>query len=593
MENIFSFISLAGGLALFLYGMSTLGSGLEKLSGGRLEKTLEKMTNNVFKSLLLGMVVTAAIQSSSATTVIVVGLVNAGVLKLRNAIGVIMGANIGTTVTSVILSLGDLDNSEGAGIVLQFFKPTTIASVAAVIGIVIYMVCKKTKSRIAGEICLGFGILFTGMNLMTGAVEPLAQLPFFKELFATLSNPVLGIIAGTLVTALIQSSSASVGILQALASTGAITFSSAVPIIMGQNIGTCVTSLLSSVGANKNARRAAMVHLYFNVIGTVLFMCAVYIFQYTVGFSFWNDTITMGGISLVHIIFNVATTIVFIPFTRLLEKLAVLTVRDGKSDEMPVDDNVASLDERLLRSPSMALSQSADVIAAMGRYAHKNFKRCVQMFTAYDGKRAETVRQYEDRIDRMEDRVNNYLVALTDCELTDQESREITHQLKMVSEFERVGDYSVNLLELAEKMQEDDTKFSQKAVSELFVLGDAVDEIIDLALNAYMSNSFDQAVRVEPLEEVVDTMVDRLKALHIERLKDGKCMVDAGLMFLEALTNIERIADHCSNVAVYVIDHNTDKDLNRHDYLRHVHNEGDSRYIEDSDRYMEKYYSRI
>lgn len=592
MENVLSMIGLAGGLALFLYGMSTLGSGLEKLSGGRLEKTLEKMTSNVLKSLLLGLVVTAAIQSSSATTVIVVGLVNAGVLKLRNAIGVIMGANIGTTVTSVILSLGDLGNAPGANIFFQFLKPTTIASVAAVAGIIIVMACRRTKSRIAGEICMGFGILFTGMNLMTRAVEPMANLPFFKELFATLSNPILGILAGTLVTAVIQSSSASVGILQALASTGGISFSAAMPIIMGQNIGTCVTSLLSSVGANKNARRAAMVHLYFNVIGTVLFISVVYILQYTIGFPFWHDTITMGGISLVHVIFNVMTTLVFIPFTGLLEKLAVLTVREKPGSGMQ-DAEVASLDERLLRSPSMALGQSADVIATMGRYAQGNFDKCLKMLHTYDAKKAENIRGYEDAIDKMEDKANNYLVALTDCELTDQESREITHQLKLISEFERIGDYAVNLLELAEKMAEDKVAFSQKALRELDAIGEAVGEIIDMALRAYIADDVQLATRVEPLEEVIDTMEDRLKVLHIERLKDGKCTIDAGLIFLEALTNLERIADHCSNAAVYIIGHHTKKDMNRHDYLKRVHENEDGEYRRESEIYMEKYYERI
>lgn len=594
MENVLSIISLAGGLALFLYGMTLLGAGLEKLSGGRLEKTLEKMTNNVFKGLLLGLVVTAAIQSSSATTVIVVGLVNAGVLKLRNAIGIIMGANIGTTVTSVILSVGDIGNNAGANAILSFLKPMSIASVTALVGIVIIMACKKTKMRIAGEICMGFGVLFTGMFLMTEAVSPLSELPLFKELFATLTNPFLGVLAGLVVTAIIQSSSASVGILQALASTGIISFSAAVPIIMGQNIGTCVTSLLSSIGANKNARRAAMVHLYFNIIGTILFMSVVYIIQYTVGFPFWNDTITMGGISLVHIIFNVATTIVFIPFTGVLEKLAVLTVRDRKEDEEEaIDADVASLDERLLRSPSMALGQSFDAIATMGKYAEKNFNRCVKMLHQYDAKKAARVQEYEDAIDRIEDKVNNYLVSLTDCELTDQESREITYQLKLTSEFERIGDYSVNLLELAEKMSENNVSFSEKAAGELTAISEAVEEIIQMSLRAYTENDLETAGHVEPLEEVIDMMEDRLKVLHIERLKDGKCTIDAGLIFLEALTNLERIADHCSNIAVYIIGHFAKSDMNRHDYLRKIHDGTGEKYRQDSALYLSKYYSRI
>ena len=597
MDNFLNIATMAGGLAFFLFGMNILGSGLEKLSGGKMEKTLEKMTNNVFKSLLLGIVVTAAIQSSSATTVIVVGLVNAGILKLRNAIGVIMGANIGTTVTSIILSLGDLDQSQSAGTLLTLLKPTSWTPIIAIVGIIILMTAKNGKKKIIGEILLGFGILFNGMFIMTDAVAPMADSPFFKTLFATLSNPLLGVLAGALVTAIIQSSSASVGILQAVASTGAVNFSAAFPIIMGQNIGTCVTSLLSSIGANKNARRAAMVHLYFNVIGTILFFVAVYSLKNLVGFSFWDTPITMGGISMVHIIFNVVTTLIFIPFTRFLERLAVWTVRDrkpapGEEDEGEVEAIV--LEERLLRSPGLALGQCADAIKLMGEYARKNFERSVRLFTKYDARRKEKINEYENAIDHMEDKLNNYLIELTNSELTDEESREVTFQLKLVLEFERIGDYAINVMELADNLHEKQAKLSEKALGELAAISDAVDEIIGMAVSAFAENNLSTATRIEPLEETIDTMEDTLKFRHVERLKNGKCTIDGGLVFLELLTNLERISDHCSNVAVYIIGFNHNKEsLDRHEYLKHLHGGEANDYNQTFEYYREKYFSRI
>lgn len=594
MDNILSAITMAGGLAFFLFGMNILGGGLEKLSGGRMEKTLEKMTSNLFKSLLLGVAVTAAIQSSSATTVIVVGLVNAGILKLKNAIGVIMGANIGTTVTSVILSMAGLDTNQNTGVFLQILKPTTIAPIVAVVGIIILMSAKRTKPKVMGEVLLGFGILFNGMFIMTDAVAPLSESPFFSELFATLSNPLLGVLAGTVVTAVIQSSSASVGILQAVASSGVVTFSAALPIIMGQNIGTCVTSLISSVGANKNARRAAMVHLYFNIIGTVIFFIGSYTIQSIVQFPFWDDPISMAGISGVHIIFNVVTTVIFIPFAGLLEKLAMLTVKDSSSSSQAQDVDVATLDERFLRSPSLALAQVEDVIKNMGKYAKHNFEQAVTLFAKFDAKKVDGIREYEDAIDRMEDKTNNYLLQLTDCELTDAESRAITHYLKLTSEFERIGDYTINVVELAERLYEKQMSFSESALKELEAISEAVDEIVDMSLTSFENNDMVMATKIEPLEETIDTMEDTLKFRHIERLKNGKCTIDGGLIFLELLTNLERISDHCSNIAVYIIGFNNEKDsLNRHEYLKRIHGGEADDYNINSDFYYNKYFVRI
>lgn len=594
MTNFLSITAMLGGLAFFLFGMNILGSGLEKLAGGKMEVALEKLTNNLFKSLLLGIVVTGAIQSSSATTVIVVGLVNAGILKLHNAIGVIMGANIGTTITSIILSLGDLDKG-AAGTVMTMLKPTTITPLIALGGIVVLMASKKSRTKLIGEIMLGFGILFNGMFIMTDAVAPLADSPFFQTLFATLSNPVLGVLAGAVVTAIIQSSSASIGILQAVASTGAVRFSAALPIIMGQNIGTCVTSLISSIGANKNAKRAAMVHLYFNIIGTVLFMGVVYLIQYLIGFPFWNDRINMAGISAVHIIFNVSTTVVFIPFTRLLEKLAIWTVhgRRGEADSEEAPE-IAILEERFLRTPTLALSQCHDALETMGAYAKKNFERAVPMFTQFDVREKERINEYENAIDTMEDKLNKYLIALTNNELTEQESRDITFQLKLVLEFERIGDYAMNVLELAESLNEKQARLSEKALDELSAISDAVDEIIGMAMDAFSQNDLAVARGIEPLEETIDTMEDALKFRHIERLKDGTCTVDGGIVFLELLTNLERISDHCSNIAVYIIGYQSKKDsLDRHEYLKKIHDGGAEDYRRLFEDYKKKYFSRI
>lgn len=595
MDNIISVISLGGGLAFFLFGMHLLSVGLERLAGGKMEKTLEKLTDNVFKSLLLGVVVTAAIQSSSATTVIVVGLVNAGVLRLRNAIGVIMGANIGTTVTSLILSLADLDKAQNASELLTFLKPTTLTPIIALIGIVILMTSKKGSQKNIGEILLGFGVLFNGMFLMTDAVEPLAESPVFQQLFATLSNPLLGVLAGLIVTAVIQSSSASIGILQAVASTGGVTFAAAVPIILGQNIGTCVTSLLSAVGANKNAKRAAMVHLYFNLIGTGIFFAAVYLIKALVGFSFWNDSITMSGISGVHIVFNLATTMLLLPFTRLLEKLACLTIRDkAGSEEDEAEPELIVLEERLLPTPQLALSRCHEGIQIMGEYARKNFQRSISMFENYELRRREKIVDYENAIDRMEDRLNNYLIALTNNELTEEESREITYQLKLVLEFERVGDYAMNVLELAERLNEKQVKLSESAMSELHAISDAVDEIIGMAVESFISDDPSSAVRIEPLEEIIDTMEDTLKFRHVDRLKGGQCTIDGGLVFLELLTNLERISDHCSNIAVYIIGYHNHKDsLDRHEYIKRIHDGEEAGYAQMFAEYKQQYFTRI
>ena len=595
MEIFMSALTAVGGLAFFLFGMNMLGSSLEKAAGGKMQQALEKMTNNVIKSLLLGILVTAAIQSSSATTVIVVGLVNAGILRLRNAIGVIMGANIGTTVTSLIVSLADPTHAQTSNMFLSLLKPATFTPIIALVAIIILMTTKKSKMRLVSEIMFGFAILFNGMLIMTDALEPLSKLPAFSQIFQTLSNPFVGLLAGTVITAIIQSSSASVAILQTAASTGLVPFSAAVPIILGQNIGTCVTSLLSSIGANKNARRAAMVHLYFNIIGTVIFFIGMYAIQWTVGFPFWDDPVSMSGISYFHITFNVITTLLLLPFTRVLEKLAVLTIRDKKGshedEDMPV---VAVLDSRFLLSPSLALSHVKEVIEQMGTYAKKNFVRSISMFEKFDPARKEKIMNFEDAIDQMEDKLNRYLVELTNSELSDQDSQTITYYLKLILEFERIGDYSINVLELAERLHDQNTKLSEQALSELKALSDAVTEIIDMAVTIVKTDDIPLASHVEPLEETVDKMEDTLKLRHIERLKAGKCTVDGGIVFLELLTNLERISDHCSNVAVYLIGYHHHLEMfDRHEYLKELHASAGTAYSELFQEYNEKYFSRI
>lgn len=587
--NFFNVLDLLGGLALFLYGMTQLGSGLEKLSGGRMEKTLEKLTDNVFKSVALGALITAAVQSSSATTVIVVGLVNAGILKLRQAIGVIMGANIGTTITAHILRLSDISSDN---FLLNLFKPTTIAPVAAIVGLLLLMTSKKASRKDCGQIFLGFGILFTGMFKMEGSVRGLQSLPQFAEMFASLKNPVLGVLVGALVTGIIQSSSASVGILQALSSTGVISFSAAFPIIMGQNIGTCVTPLLAGIGASKNAKRTAMVHLYFNIIGTVIFLAATYIIQYTVGFPFWDDPIGRGGIANFHTIFNITVTLLFIPFTGLLERLARWTVRDKPGEA--VEEPASRLDDRFLVSPGMALNQARETVIHMARLAYKNFNDCRTLFTNYDPKLVERIKENENLIDKMEDLLSPYLLRIAEHELTEPESRQISELLQLESEFERIGDYSINIQECAEQLFQHNTNFSESALAELDYLSDAVSEIIGMALTATEKRDLRLTLDIEPLEETIDLMEETLKARHIDRLKQGLCTIDAAFPFVEALANIERISDHCSNIGVYLIGHETDKRIiDRHEYIRKIHKGETEHYNEKFAYYEAKYYNKI
>lgn len=587
------FIKAIGSIALFIYGMTVLGGRLEKLSSGRMEKVLEKLSNNVFKSVMLGALVTAAVQSSAATTVIVVGLVNAGILRLSSAIGVIMGANIGTTITGQILRLGDLENNNNVGAVLKLLSPTTLAPFIAAVGLIIFMLSKKEGVKTIGEILIGVGILFTGMNSLTEAVSPLSELQAFRDLFATLKNPILGIIVGAVVTILLQSSSASVGILQTISTTGVLTFSAAFPIIMGQNIGTCVTPIISAVGAGKNAKRAAAVHLYFNIIGTIMFLIVVYALQGLIGLPFWDKSIDMGGIANFHTFFNIVVTICFLPFTHLLEKLAMITIRDKKTEDgTPVSEFTApALEDRLLVSPSLAVQQASNTALAMGNLAFYNFENMRGLFTGnYDEKLIASLKDNEENIDRMEDRLNAYLVKINECELTDFENRRVTELLHLSSEFERIGDYTMNLIEDAEKLHENSVTFSPEAIRELDVISRACEEIIGMAIRCVELNDAALAAKVEPLEETIDYLNETLKARHIERLKEGKCVVESGVNFLDLLINLERISDHCSNIAVYVIGSQKNNTvINRHEFIQNAHAAKDESYVRLEEEFMTKY----
>lgn len=588
--DFFMIVSLLGGLALFLYGMSMLGSGLEKLSGGRLEQTLEKLTNNVFKGVLLGALVTGAIQSSSATTVIAVGLVNARILKLRQAIGIIMGANIGTTITAHILRLSDLSSDN---FFLMLLKPTTLAPVVGIIGILMVMVGKKQKYKTLGEILLGFCILFTGMFNMEAAVSPLSESPEFANLFASFSNPVIGVLVGAGVTAIIQSSSASIGILQALSSTGIITWSSAIPIILGQNIGTCITPILASIGASRNAKRTAAVHLSFNIIGTFIFLVGIYTIQSISPFSFWGLPIDKGGIANFHTLFNICVTFMFLPFVGLLEKMVVRLIPDHQTAD-EVDDPAIALDDRLLTSPGLAIQHCWDAVLQMGKLARKNFSASVRQLEQYNHKEAEKIREREDTIDRLEDRLGNYMLKIPQDNLSEQSSATISALLHILSEFERIGDYSINLVEFAENMESTGAEFSPQAQFELTAIGEAVKEAIDMALGCFEKQDLALAETIEPLEEVVDQMQETLKDRHINRLRNGQCTVDAAFPFVESLSCLERISDHCSNIGVYMISYVRGSDqVDHHTYIMQLHAGQVGHYNEQFRRYTEKYYDQI
>ena len=586
--DFFGFISLFGGLALFLYGMSVLGGSLEKASEGRLERILERLTGSVIKGVLLGAVVTAAIQSSSAATVIVVGLVNARVMKLRQAIGVIMGANIGTTITGHILRLSGGDG----GFLLRLISPSTLAPAMAIAGILLFMLAKGDRLREVGQMLLGFGVLFTGMFQMEAAVEPLRELPAFLQLFQAMTNPVLGVLVGAGVTAIIQSSSASVGILQALSSTGAITWAAAVPIILGQNIGTCVTPMLASVGASKNAKRAAFVHLSLNLLGTGVFLCGIYGVQHLIGLPFWGDVIDKGGIANFHTFFNVAVTVLFLPFVGLLERCVYLLVPQGDGEgegQAPAEDPaVLALDPRLLVSPGLALEQAHAAACRMAVLARDNFSLSREMIlTGADEEKAAKLLRQEKLVDTLQDRVEGYLIQLSRRHLTEGGKGEVSRLLHVIGELERVADQAENILEKAQLLERAGASFSPGARAEMELYSAAVTEILDTAIRAWEEGDPLLARGIEPLEQVVDLAEQYLRDRHISRLRDGDCSVDTAFPFVEALASMERVADHCSNIGALLLA--GCREGNSHAYLHALHKGQDPEYARAYHGYEEKY----
>mgnify|MGYP000127371383 CR=1 FL=1 len=590
--DIFNVLNMLGGLALFLYGMNAMGDGLAKVSGGRLESVLEKLTKKRIMAVLLGAAVTAVIQSSSATTVMVVGFVNSGIMKLNQAIGIIMGANIGTTITSWILALTGIQSDN---IFVSLLKPSSFSPILAVIGAAFILFSKKDRKKDIGTIMVGFAILMFGMETMSAAVKPLANVPQFTNMFTMFTNPVLGMIVGAVLTAVIQSSSASVGILQALCATGGVTMASAIPIIMGQNIGTCVTSLISAAGANKNAKRAALVHFYFNLIGTIIFMVVFYTLNAFLHFEILNMTANAWLIALVHSCFNIAATILFMPFGDLLAKLACLTIRDKKetdeitaeSDSLEKDFQV--LDPRFLESPAFAVQQCKNVAAKMANSARDGLFLSMELLESYDEEKAGLVLHYEDIVDRYEDELGTYLVKLNGKSLTKKDSQIVSMLLHVIGDFERISDHAVNIKEAAEEMRDKKLKFSDKAAAELKVYTTAIHEIVNMAFDAFTTENVEAAGNVEPLEEVMDYLKAELKDRHVRRLRKGKCTIELGFVLTDLITNYERVADHCSNIAVCLIQVVGNDGFDTHEYLDNIKSKDNEEFKIKVHWYKEKY----
>lgn len=579
--TIYNVLDMLGGLALFLFGMHILSGALEKLAGGNLERWLEKLTSSPIKGVLLGAGVTALIQSSAATTVMLVGFVNSGIMKLAQAIGVIMGANIGTTATAWLLSLSSIS---GSGI-LNLFKPTTFTPVLAVIGIVLVMFIKSDKKNTLGLVFLGFATLMFGMNAMSVAVKPLEGNEQFCSIMTAFSNPILGVIVGALMTAALQSSSVSVGILQSLSNaTGGITYAIALPIILGSNIGSCVTAMISSIGANKSARRVAIVHLFFNIIGTLLFLSLFYLLNAFLHFSFLNDALNSTGIAIIHTVFNVLATTAFLPFTKQIEKLACRVIKDDPNEET----TQILLDERLLKTPSVAIEQCRSVAIRMAKLTRKTILSSLEMLDNYDQKKSLEIVENEHTIDIFEDKIGSYLLKISSKDLSEHDSRVISKLLHTIGDLERISDHAVNVVEAAEEMYQKKIKFSDAAHEEINVIKNAVAEIMDKAVEAFINSNIPLAKEVEPLEDVIDELRTDLKMRHIERLREGKCTIELGFILTDLLTNLERVSDHCSNIAVCMIQVK-ENNMDTHEYMTELKRSEDSDFVNALNAYKQKY----
>lgn len=574
----FQLLEMILGLCLFLFGMNLMGEALERRAGTALRSLLGKLTTNRVAGFLTGLGVTAVIQSSSATTVMVVGFVNSGLMNLKQAINVILGANVGTTVTAWILSLSGID---GGGTVLQFFKPTTFTPILALVGIIMYMFLKGEKKKDTGMILLGFATLMFGMETMSAAVEGLANVPQFTQLFTMFENPVLGLLAGAILTAILQSSSASVGILQALAATGSITYGACIPIIMGQNIGTCVTAMISSVGTTKNAKRAAFVHLSFNVLGAVLLLAVFAIIRKIFEPAILGIPANEFGIAIAHSIFNVACVLIFLPLSSLLEKLALSLIPDAKAPE-----TMSELDDRLLQTPQLALERCRVMVGEMATVANNSIIGALNCLDNYTEAAAQDVREAEDLTDHYEDILGTYLVKLGSRQIGESNSAETTELLRLIGDIERIADHSVNILESAEELREKELQFSDKAKGELAVLVSATHEILNLTMSAIATGDLAVAAKVEPLEQIIDDLKEELRTRHSVRLSQGNCSIETGFVWSDLLTNLERVSDHCSNVAGCIID-TVHHNLNLHESTRAIHD--DTFFKEQLNHYKEQY----
>ncbi len=578
--DVFSLITLIGGLAFFLYGMHVMSSGLEKLAGGKLEKTLRKMTSNPFKSLLLGAGITIAIQSSSAMTVMLVGLVNSGIMQLGQTVGVIMGSNIGTTLTAWILSLSGIQSDV---FWLRLLKPENFSPIFAMVGVTMIMASKSTRRKDVGGILVGFSVLMFGMNLMSSAVSPLADVPEFANLLVVFKNPLVGVLVGTVFTGIIQSSAASVGILQALSLTGGISYGMAIPIIMGQNIGTCVTALLSSIGVNKNAKRVAVVHISFNIIGTILCLSVFYGVNALFPLPFIDNPIDGVGIAAVHSIFNIVTTAVLLPFPKQLEKLANMVVKEGRKDDRPT-----FLDELLLRTPSIAVNESRSMTVRMANLARTSVQQAVSLFDTFDHKTADQILENESTLDWFEDQLGTYLLKLSGKELSDADSRQVSKIFLTIGDFERLGDHAVNLTKTARELFDKKLQFSAEAQHEIEVLTKALSEILELTIVSFAKENVEMASRVEPLSQAMSVIISQVRTRHVDRLQRGECTIEKGFIYSDLLANYARVFDHCSNIAAATIGATLDS-FDTHEYIDKVKSKDNPNFTELYHAYLNQY----
>jgi len=580
--DFFDILTLVGGLALFLYGMDVMGDSLKKLAGGKLETFLARLTSNRFKGFLLGFFVTAIIQSSSATTVMLVGFVNSGIMKLGQTISIIMGANIGTTVTSWLLSLSGIS---GDTFWVQIFKPSSFTPVLAVIGVVMNMMCKSDKKRDIGTILLGFAILMFGMETMSGSMDDLKESKAFGQLLIMFSNPIMGILMGTLLTAIIQSSSASVGILQALSLTGAIPYSTAIPIILGQNIGTTITPILSSISGNKESKQVAISCLYIKMIGVIVVSVIFYALHSIIDFAFMDQNVTIMTIAIIHTLFNIFSTVILMPFCSLLEKLALATVKSSEKTESSILD---ALDDRFLTLPSFAVDKCNEIVRNMADITKKSIDDAIALLDNYDEEKRKEISKTEDIVDKYEDKLSTYLVKISSKQLSDEDSKEVTELLHIIGDVERMSDHAVNIADVAEEIYEKQINFSDAAKHDIRIISDAVKDVLDLATTAFLNNDLETAKLVEPLEQVVDRLKRKIRANHIQRLQEGNCTVELGFVLSDLLTNYERISDHCSNVAVCILEIAQGR-LDTHEYLSHVKIDGENDFNEKYEQYKAKY----